>query len=125
MDFADPFSSLSYFVSKSGTVEMGFFGGKSYQTELCHKSLGPEITVRGGFSEKTPMVETLFNDGVRSIELQFVDAELREIDKYSTLVIHQRDKYYPLNITEYFRVLPEYDIIENGLKLRILVEKLL
>lgn len=105
------------FVSKSGTVEMGFFGEKSYQTELCHKSLGPEITVRGGFSEKTPMVEALFNDGVRSIELQFVDAELREVDKYSTLVIHQRDKYYPLNITEYFRVLPEYDIIEKWIEI--------
>lgn len=112
-------SSLYHlYVSESGNVEMGFFGSKSYQSELCNKGLGAEITVRGGFTVNTPMIEAVFNDGVRAIELEYIDYELKEIDGYSTLIVSQKDRYYPLYITEYIRVLPEYDIIEKWLEIK-------
>lgn len=112
-------SSLYHlYVSESGNVEMGFFGSKSYQSELCNKGLGAEITVRGGFTVNTPMIEAVFNDGVRAIELEYIDYEIKEIDGYSTLIVSQKDRYYPLYITEYIRVLPEYDIIEKWLEIK-------
>lgn len=74
------------------------------------------MTVRGGYSATTPMLEIVFKDRVRDVELTYVGSEIQTVDGYKTLVIHQKDKFYPLSVTEYIRVLPEYDCWRNGWK---------
>ncbi len=110
-------------VNDDGTVGMCYLGADGYQPEVSNRVLGPEVTVRGGFSEKTPMVEVVFDDHVRSLELQFVRAEQREIDGYPALVIYQEDKFYPLSVVEYIRVLPEYDLMEKWIEIKNLGKK--
>ena len=105
-------------VSESNTVEMLFFGDKSQDISKLNRHLGNEVTVRGGFSSLTPMIEVIFPDKVRDIELTYDRSEIKQIDGYSTLVIYQKDKYYPLSVTEYLRVLPEYDIIEKWIEIK-------
>ena len=105
-------------VSKSNVLEMCFWGGNAYQAEPLQRSLGAEVTVRGGFTEKTPMLEVVFDDEVRSIELEFVRAEVQDMDGYPTLIVYQKDKYYPLTVVEYIRVLPEYDLLEKWIEIK-------
>lgn len=100
-------------VSDPGTVNMYYFGCKSQNPDMLRYPLGEEVTVRGGYSVNTPMLEAVFKDRVRDIELTYVSSEIQNRDGYATLVIRQKDKYYPLSVTEYLRVLPEYDLIEK------------
>lgn len=104
-------------VSGQGTVNMVYFGSNKQDVKLLKHSLGDEITVRGGYSTTTPVLEAVFKDRVRDIELVFEKADVREINGYNTLVISQKDKFYPLAVTEYLRVLPEYDLIEKWLEI--------
>lgn len=102
----------------NGKVNMMYFGDKSQDTERLQRSLGEEVTVRGGFSSLTPMLEVIFPDKVRDIELVYDRSEMKQIDGYNTLVLHQKDNYYPIEVTEYLRVLPEYDIIEKWIEIK-------
>lgn len=105
-------------VSQQGNVNMMYFGSNKQDTKLLRQPLGDEVTVRGGYSTTTPVLEAIFKDGVRDIELTYEDAEITEKEGYQTLVIHQKDKFYPLSITEYIRVLPEYNLLEKWLEVR-------
>lgn len=105
-------------VDEAGSVDMMFFGDKSRDVGLLKRRLGSEVSVRGGFSAETPVLEVIFPDKVRDIELVFDRSEVEQIDGYATLVLHQKDKFYPLAVTEYLRVLPEYDIIEKWMEVR-------
>lgn len=104
-------------VSGQGAVNLFYFGNKSQEMNKLQHPLGEEVTVRGGYSETTPMVEAVFKDRVRDLELVYDKAEIQTEDGYTTLVIRQKDKYYPLAVTEYIRVLPEYDLIEKWLEI--------
>ena len=104
-------------VDNNGKVNMMYFGDKSQDISRLNSRLGDEVTVRGGFSEHTPVVEVVFPDKVRDIELIYDRSEIKQIDGYSTLVIYQKDNFYPLSVTEYLRVLPEYDIIEKWVEI--------
>lgn len=97
---------------------MLYFGCKSQNTDQLSYALGNEITVRGGYSANTPVIEAVFGDNVRDIELVFVNRETRVLDGYNTLVIEQKDKHYPLTVMEYIRVLPEYDLYEKWIEIR-------
>lgn len=105
-------------VSEQGTVNMFYFGDKSQDPGMLRYPLGEEVTVRGGYSATTPMLEAVFEDRVRDIELTYTGAELLTQDGYTTLAIHQKDKYYPLAVTEYIRVLPEYDLLEKWIEVK-------
>jgi Alpha-galactosidase len=104
-------------VDGNGKVNMMYFGDKSQDVRMLNNALGEEVTVRGGFTQFTPMVEVIFPDKVRDIELIYDRSEIKQIDGYSTLVIYQKDKFYSLSVTEFLRVLPEYDIIEKWIEL--------
>ena len=54
----------------------------------------------------------------RDIELEFTGADVVTTDGYSTLVINQKDVFYPLFVTEYIRVLPEYDLLEKWIEIK-------
>ncbi len=101
-------------LTSEGEVQQVYFGPKA-QLELQQRKINApdEIPVRGGFPNKTPLLEVVFSDNVRDAELTFVNAEVLTIDGRQTLKIIQKDKYYPLEITSFIRVLPEFDILEK------------
>ncbi|MDR2474186.1 MAG: alpha-galactosidase [Tannerella sp.] len=99
-------------VSANGDVQGAFFGAKT-GIEVPAPALGNELPVRGGYQNTTPSLEAVFADGVRDVELEFMSAEIITTDGRETLVIKQRDKFYPLEIKQFIRILPEYDLIEK------------
>lgn len=103
-------------VSPQGTVRMNYFGSNAPGAMLASRSLGEEVTVRGGYSSNTPVLEVIFEGRVRDTELVYDSSSILEQDGYTTLAISMKDKFYPLTVTEYIRVLPEYDIIEKWLE---------
>ena len=60
----------------------------------------------------------VFPDGVRDIELSLTGEDVIQVGGMETLRLTFRDKYYPLEICSYIRVLPEYDIMERWLEIR-------
>jgi alpha-galactosidase len=102
-------------VSSSGNVNTVFYGNK-LQQENMSGSLGAEIPVRGGYVSDAPALEVIFPDGVRDIELKYKSSEITAIEGYPVLKIVQCDKYYPLEVVSYIRVLPEYDLIEKWIE---------
>ena len=118
-------------ITSQGNVRMVYFGNKN-QIEKFGNKLGDEIPVRGGYVSAIPMIEAVFPDGVRDIELEYKASEIISIDGYPTLKIIQHDKHYPLEISSFIRVLSEYDMIEKwvevantGKKGSITIENLL
>ena len=77
-----------------------------------------EVPVRGKYADKIPAVEVVFADGTRDCELVLDKAEVVMIDNRQTLRITQKDKYYPLCVVSFVRVLPEYDIIEKWIEVK-------
>ena len=49
-------------VSDQGKVNMFYFGDKSQNPDMLRNPLGEEITVRGGYSATTPMLEAVFKE---------------------------------------------------------------
>jgi alpha-galactosidase len=105
-------------VTDAGAVNLTYFGNRTQDVSQLKKNWREEVTVRGGYSNTTPMLEVVFDDHVRDIELKFTGAEIITTDGYSTLIIHQKDVYYPLSVTEYIRVLPEYDLLEKWIEIK-------
>lgn len=62
--------SLSYQmkVSREGTLCMDHFGSNAFEAGSLKRSLGDEITVRGGYSSNTSMIDAIFEGRVRDIE---------------------------------------------------------
>ena len=105
-------------VTNAGSVDLTYFGNRTQDVKSLKAGWREEVSVRGGNSATTPMLEVIFEDGVRDIELAFVDANIITLDGYSTLVINQKDVFYPLTVTEYIRVLPEYDLLEKWIEVK-------
>jgi len=99
-------------VSAKGEVNAICFGN-SLNLERAGRATVAEIPVRGGYVLGTPMIEVIFPDGVRDIELEYKSSEIVTIDGYPALKITQNDKYYPLEVSSWIRVLPEFDMIEK------------
>ena len=118
-------------VNEKGEVNAIYFGNRLPLEKTLRTAIA-EIPVRGGYVTATPMLEVIFPDGVRDIELEYKSSEIVSIEGYPALRINQRDKYYPLEVSSWIRVLPEYDMIEKwvevvntGKKGAIKVENLL
>ena len=99
-------------ISSSGMVNAMYYGNR-LNLERPGRATVAEIPVRGGYVSATPMLEAVFPDHVRDIELEYKASEITAIDGYPVLKIVQSDKYYPLEVTSYIRALPEYDMIEK------------
>jgi len=102
-------------VNENGEVGVSCFGNK-LNLEKSGGIIAPEIQLRGGHVAYTPMLEVIFPDGVREIELEYKTYEITEIDDYPTLKIIQKDKFYPMEVTTFIRVLSEYDMIEKWIE---------
>lgn len=116
-------SSLYQLVlSEAGKVRQVYYGPVEQLSFRQKNSLwinGPEeIPVRGGFPDKTPILEVVFGDHVRDVELEFSNADIISIEGRKTLKMTQRDTYYPLEVTSYIRVLPEFDILEKWVEIK-------
>ena len=98
-------------------VRMVNYGDKSL-IERAGRPFGAEIPVRGGYVNATPLLEVIFPDGVRDIELAYQSSEIIRTDGYETLKITQCDKYYPLEVVSYITSIPEYDLIEKWIEVR-------
>lgn len=72
-----------------------------------------EIPVRGDFPFKQPVVEAVFANGVRDLDLVYVSDDIKIENGISTLKIVLRDKYYSLEVIANYRVYAEFDIIEK------------
>ena len=86
------------------------------QLNRSGRTLVAEIPVRGGYLTAMPVLEAVFPDGVRDIELEYKSSEITTVEGYPALKIIQRDKYYPLEVISWIRVLPEYDMIEKWIE---------
>ena len=110
--------STSYLLKvENDEVRMVSYGNKSL-IEKAGRPLGAEIPVRGGFVSASPMLEVVFPDGVRDVELVYQAYEIVDSDGTQTLKITQRDKYYPLEVISYISVIPVYDLIEKWMEIR-------
>jgi len=85
--------------------------------EVIGKRCFPPITVptRGAFPLLAPAVEVLFPDGLRDIRLFYHAHEISEQEGVPLLKIELKDELYPLHVSVYFRVFPQFDLIERWL----------
>ncbi len=115
-------SAYQLVVTKDNKVQQVYYGPREQlsfkqQNAQWIKDMD-EVPVRGGFANKTPLLEAVFADGVRDCELTFVDATIVSIDGRPTLKILQKDIYYSLEVTSYIRVMSEFDIIEKWVEVK-------
>ncbi|MGV3540960.1 MAG: alpha-galactosidase [Rufibacter sp.] len=110
-------SAYQVIVDKAGRVKPVFYGpaekGKYGQKNPLWREMIEEVPVRGAFPNKSTQLEVVFNDQVRDADLQLVSGDITTVDGRPTLKITQKDRQYPLEVTSYIRVLPEYDILEK------------
>lgn len=111
-------------VDEKGTVSPVFYGAKAHEAVLGEQERvrhnGPflleEVPVRGKYADKMPILEVVYADNTRDCELELVRIEKVEIDGREAMKITQKDRFYPLQVISYLRVLPEYDIIEKWME---------
>ena len=111
-DIATRSSGYRLEVTGAGEVRTAYYGNK-LNLERPGGTVAPEIQIRGGHVTHTPMLEVVFPDGVREVELEYKTFEISEIDGFPALKIVQNDKFYPVEVSSFIRVLPEYDMIEK------------
>ena len=104
-------------IVENDDVRMVCFGNKSL-IERAGRPLGAEIPVRGGYVNSSPLLEAIFPDGVRDVELVYKSYEIVRTEGYETLKITQCDKFYPLEVVSFITSLPEYDLIEKWVEVR-------
>lgn len=92
----------------------------------------PEVPVRGVGAWNSPVVEAVFKDNVRDLDLKYHSSELLKDGEYDVLRILLKDSYYPLSVYACYRVLPDYNLIEKWIEVAnvgkrndILIENLL
>ncbi|MBN2290229.1 MAG: alpha-galactosidase [Candidatus Glassbacteria bacterium] len=106
--------AAGYFGPLSGTR---VFGYPEYDNPPVIGTIHREIPYRGGFMEDDPLLEVVFADGVRELELVCTGHETGELDGCPYLRLDMKDTHYPFNVSEYIRVIPELDIYEKWLVL--------
>lgn len=113
-------SAYQILITTGGNVKPTFYGSgeqvdfKQRNNKWTEKI--DEVPVRGGYPFKTPALEVIFDDKVRDADLEYVNGEVVTIDERPTLKITQKDRFYPLQVVSYIRVLEEFDILEKWLE---------
>lgn len=115
-------SAYQLYVNASNSIRPVFYGSRE-QAENKVKNAQwfegiEEVPVRGGYPFKTPALELVYADNMREAELEYIKGEVITIDGRQALKITQKDKYYPLELVSYIRVLPEYDILEKWMEVK-------
>lgn len=97
----------------------GYYGAafRHNKYSLDYFTSREEIPVRGKWTDKLPIIEVIFNDGTRDLDLIYESSFISKKNGYSQLEIRMKDSYYPIKVTSFYRVLPEYDIIEKWIEI--------
>lgn len=120
-------SSCQIILTKDKNLTPGFYGPiagpRLYEAPNTTASVEQgtilrEIPYRGGFQAMEPMLEVIFADHTREVELIYQGHEIREVDGYPCLRLDMRDSHYPFSVSEYIRVLPELDMLEKWVVLK-------
>lgn len=77
-----------------------------------------EVSTRGGWVPERPMLEVIFADGCRDTVLTFQKGEKLEINGQASLRLDFRDDTYGLEVSSYYRLLPEEDMVEKWITVR-------
>lgn len=120
-------SSYQLILEKSGQVKFGFYGSNA-QADFAKRNAEwtarfDEVPVRGGYANKTPALEVVFNDNVRDADLQYVNGEVITFEGRPTLKITQKDKLYPLQVISYIKVFSEFDVLEKWIEVKNTAKK--
>ena len=95
-----------------------YYGGKFKDSQTRPWVQRQEVAVRGGVANKTPALEVVFTDGTRDLDLEFSESELFLDNVVQVLRISEKDIYYPVIVSSFYKVLPQYDIIERWTELK-------
>ncbi|MFC1413420.1 alpha-galactosidase [Streptacidiphilus sp. N1-12] len=82
-----------------------------------HTPVGEELPVDGGSRFGAPSLQLRFADGVRALEPVADGHSLTEQPTGATLLLHFRDRHYPLRITLGYQVHDDSDVIERWTEL--------
>ena len=112
-----PASAYQIIIEENGAVKPAYYGaaaGASSNGRTASWFTGvEEVPVRGGYPGKTPMLEVVFHDQVRDLDLTFVSGEILSIGGHPALKIVQKDRYYPLQVESFIRVIAHADVLEK------------
>lgn len=128
-------NSVYQMTVSNNKVEHVFYGQKDqFDCKRRNTKWAPldEIPVRGGLPYKTPVIEVVFSDGVRDLNLVYDSYQITNDNGIPLLKIVQKDSHYPFEVTSYFKVYKEFDIIEKWISVtntdkenKVLIENLL
>ncbi len=94
-----------------------YYGKKTEGAPTVSGVKRPEVAVRGGVVNKTPALAVIFADGTRDLDLEFSASEITSEAGTPVLRIDQKDTHYPLTVSSFYKVWPEYDLIERWTEL--------
>lgn len=113
-------NNMSYFLRiENEKLQTGYYGSKITSNNLPgnYFEWRDEIPVRGGFPSKSPILEVFFSDGTRDLDLKYTSHHIQEKDGFDVLQISLVDNHYPFQVDVFYRLLPEYDLIEKWLEI--------
>lgn len=114
-------SSMSYLIKvNQGRLHVGYYGSKITGETLPDNYFEwrDEVPTRGGYPNKSPIIEVLFSDGTRDLDLVYRSHELHQEEGGGDLLkISLADSYYPFEVDVCYRVRQEYDLIEKWLEI--------
>ncbi len=114
-------NNMSYVLRVTGEqLQAGYYGSKitSKTPPDNYFEWRDEVPVRGRFPNKSPILEVFFSDGTRDLDLKYVSHEVATKEGSEVLKIILTDSHYPFEIAVFYRLLPEYDIIEKWLEIK-------
>ena len=120
-------STYQIAVASDGAVIPVYYGpkgdfqslhGARIQVNKMTGSAYREVPYRGGFVYQTPQLEVLYADGTRDAELVYVSHKINETDGYASLRIDLMDKAYGLSVSQWYRVIPELDLIQKWMDIK-------
>lgn len=111
-------SFYEVWLTKDNEVKFSCYGDKLMKDISYRPLLKDELPTRNARNYAESVIELEFPDGVRNLDLTFESAEILDIDGYQTLAITQKDKLYPLRVTEYISVIYEKDLIEKWITVK-------
>ncbi len=120
-------TSYQVILTKDNSLTTGYYGpvagertfeADKWTTPPKYGTSIREIPYRGGYVLMEPIIEVVFADGNRELELVFDGYETGEMDGYQYIRFDMKDSYYPFTVSQYIRVIPELDILEKWLVLK-------
>lgn len=120
-------SSCQIILTKDQNLTPGFYGAVSgsrlyeapdYTATVENGTVLREIPYRGGVQEMEPILEVIFSDQTRELELIYQGYEIFEMDGCPALRLDMKDRHYPITVSEFIRVLPGLDILEKWLVIK-------